>query len=113
MTYTHAACSSATTFSRRIAYDNRSHPVLQLGLLISSGCNWQPLAGPVQLDPVLWHLVGINKSLEYRFGASLGEVLIKVRRANRIGLANNRGDEGWGALHHTGHVAYMVLVFGR
>ena len=72
ITLTHTACSSATTFSGRIAYDNRSHPVLRLRLFIGSGCDWEPFAGPVQLDPVLWHLVGINKSLEYRFGASLG-----------------------------------------
>ena len=71
------------------------------------------VGGPVQLHPVLWHLVGINKSLEYRLGASLGKVLIKIRRATRIGLANDRGDEGWGALHHCGHVADMVVVFGR
>ena len=86
---------------------------MRLRLFIGSGCNWQTLAGPVQLDPILWHLVGINKSLEYRLGASLGQVLIKLHRANRISLANDRGDEAWGALHHCGHVAYVVLLFRR
>jgi hypothetical protein len=68
-----AGCSSATTYNRsRIAYDNRSHPVVRLLLFIGSGYEWQALAGPPHLHPVFWHLVGINKSLEYRFGASLG-----------------------------------------
>jgi hypothetical protein len=34
------ACSSATTSRCRIAYDNRSHPVVRLCLFIGSGYEW-------------------------------------------------------------------------
>jgi hypothetical protein len=47
------ACSSATTYNRsRIAYDNRSHPVVRRLLFIGRGYEREALAGPPQLHPV-------------------------------------------------------------
>ena len=47
-------CSSATEMCiRRLAYDNRSHPVLRLRRFIGSRCEWQAFTGPAQRYPAL------------------------------------------------------------
>ena len=77
---------------------------------IGGGHQRQMLAREAHRHPVFRHFVGINQSLKYLLGALLREVLIKFRRAYRVGFANDRRGKVWVLRHLRGHAAHCVFV---